>query len=114
MDLDKLRSLCMQLPGVTEDIKWEKDLCFLVGGKMFCVTGLDQPFSASFKVTEGAFGSLTAMAGIIPAPYLARYYWVLVEDAQSLSPAQWEEHLRQAYQLVRDKLPAKTKKELGV
>ncbi len=114
MDIEKLRRLCLQLPGVTEDIKWEKDLCFPIGGKMFCLTGLDQAFSASFKTTEEAYGNLTGLAGIIPAPYLARYHWVLVEEAGRLTTDEWEQYIRQAYQLVRDKLPVKTKKQLGL
>lgn len=35
MDVKDLRSMCKQLPGVSEDIKWEDHLCFNVGGKMF-------------------------------------------------------------------------------
>lgn len=114
MDLETLRSLCLQLPAVTEDIKWEKDLCFLIGGKMFCVTGLEQAFSASFKVSEEDFGRLTALPGIVPAPYLARYSWVLAENGHCLSHQEWEQAITQAYQLVRDKLPAKTRKQLGL
>ncbi|AHM62174.1 hypothetical protein D770_19615 [Flammeovirgaceae bacterium 311] len=114
MDIEKLRSFCLQLPGVTEDVKWEKDLCFLIGGKMFCVTGLDQPFSASLKVTDEAFGQLTTLAGISPAPYLARYKWVLIENANSLSPEAWERYILHSYQLVKDKLPAKVKKQLNL
>jgi predicted DNA-binding protein (MmcQ/YjbR family) len=42
MNIEEVQSLCNQLPGVTEDIKWGSDLCFSVGGKMFLVTGLEQ------------------------------------------------------------------------
>lgn len=115
MTLEKLRALCLQLPGTTEDIKWEKDLCFLIGEKMFCVTGLEQEvFSASFKVSDEAYGELTSRPGIVPAPYLARYKWVLIENAASLSPAEWEQYILNAYQLVRQKLPAKVKKALNI
>jgi predicted DNA-binding protein (MmcQ/YjbR family) len=31
--------LCRSLPGVTEDVKWENDLIFSVGGKMFARRG---------------------------------------------------------------------------
>ena len=37
MDIEKLRAICKALPAVTEDIKWEHDLVFSIGGKMFCV-----------------------------------------------------------------------------
>ena len=32
MDIETLRTICQDLPHVTEDIKWGDDLCFLIGG----------------------------------------------------------------------------------
>lgn len=80
MDIDSLRKLCLSLPGTTEDIKWGNDLCFLVAGKMFCVTGLDHPQKISFKVPDEIFEELSNTDGFIPAPYMARAKWVLVQD----------------------------------
>ena len=37
MNLERLRKLCLALPGATEQIQWGADLVFKVGGKMFCV-----------------------------------------------------------------------------
>lgn len=49
MTIEKLRALCLSLPGGTEQIQWGYDLVFKVGGKMFCVTppSLRQPCSRS-------------------------------------------------------------------
>lgn len=114
MDIEALQQLCTSLPNVTTDIKWGHDLCFCIGGKMFCVAGLDQqPTSASFKVLDDEFEAMTHRNGIVPAPYVARYKWVLVEDIGSLSKKDWEHYVRQSYQLVKDKLPAKIKKTLS-
>lgn len=56
MNIETIQSICRALPNVTEDIKWGHDLVFSIGGKMFCVVGLDQsPTSASFKVKEEEF-----------------------------------------------------------
>lgn len=108
MNIEALQILCTSFPGVTEDIKWGNDLCFLVANKMFCVMGLDQvPLTVSFKVTEAEFASLTARNGIKSAPYMGRYYWVLVEDSALLSPTEWDYFLSQSYQLIKGKLPAK-------
>jgi len=41
MTIESLRKYCLSFPGATEDIKWGADLCFCVGAKMFCVTGVD-------------------------------------------------------------------------
>jgi predicted DNA-binding protein (MmcQ/YjbR family) len=84
MNIETIREICQKLPGVTEDIKWGNDLCFLVATKMFCVTSLDGPVKISFKVTDEEFETLSTRPGIIPAPYMARHKWVLVEKATAL------------------------------
>ena len=112
MNIEALRDLCLALPGVTEDVKWESDLCFLVADKMFCVTNLDAPQQVSFKVKDEEFGDLTAKAGIIPAPYLARYKWVQVQEWGLLSDAEWGDYVKQSYELMKAKLPKKVLKDI--
>lgn len=115
MNIEDLQSICSQLKGVTEDIKWDDHLCFNVGGKMFLVTAPDKfPHSASFKVTEKDFGELTAREGFIPAPYLSRYKWVYVDDINRLTKKQWTLYIKQSYSLIAAALPAKTKKLIGL
>lgn len=43
MDFERAKALCRIFPGATEDIKWDADLAFSVGEKMFAVTGDDSP-----------------------------------------------------------------------
>jgi predicted DNA-binding protein (MmcQ/YjbR family) len=81
---------------------------------MFCVTGLEGPFTASFKVKDDEFDELSTSPGIRPAPYVARYKWVLVEDESRLSRDQWEHYVRQSYDLVRAKLPKSVAKKHGL
>lgn len=114
MDIETLQAFCHVLPATTEDVKWGSDLCFCIGAKMYCVTGFSPTAGVSFKATEEDFYQLTARDGIIPAPYLARNMWVYVKDKNALTRAEWEQYIRQSYELVRDKLPKKLKKELGV
>ena len=49
MDVEKLREVCLSLPGSTEDVKWGNDLCFSVGQKLFCVSSMENPVSASLN-----------------------------------------------------------------
>ena len=114
MDIESLRQLCRSLAAVTEDIKWSTDLCFCVGEKMFCVTGLQPDAGISFKVTEEEFYELTSRDGIIPAPYMARNMWVYVTNKASLTKQEWEHYIRQSYDLVGSKLSKKLRKELGI
>jgi predicted DNA-binding protein (MmcQ/YjbR family) len=109
MNIEMLRDYCLSLPDVTEDFKWESDLCFSVGGKMFCVTADDVEGGVSFKVRDEEFREMThEREGIIPAPYLARHKWVYVLDFPWLTDGEWEHYIRQSYELVKDKLPKKT------
>ena len=113
MTLEELQELCGQLPGVTEDIKWEQDLCFCVGGKMFLVVGLGQaPATASFKLPPEEFAEMTARIGFAPAPYLARHHWVLTENIRNLRREEWEAYIRQSYGLVASKLPKRVQQAL--
>lgn len=112
MDIESLRALCSQFPHVTEDIKWGNDLCFCIGDKMFCVAGLQTPTSVSFKVKDEEFDEMSSRPGIEPAPYVARYKWVLVTDLDKLNKKQWEHYVRQSYDLVKSKLPKNLLKTL--
>lgn len=113
MDIEQIQTICRQLKGVTEDIKWEHDLVFSVGGKMFCVVGLDQsPVTASFKVNDNEFDEMSNWPGFKPAPYVAKYKWVLIEDINKMKLADWKKYIQRSYNLVKEKLPAKLKKQL--
>ncbi|MFD2515667.1 MmcQ/YjbR family DNA-binding protein [Pontibacter locisalis] len=112
MNIEKLRELCLSLPGATEDIKWGADLCFLVGGKMFCATSIEPPHHVSFKVLEENFGEMINSSEIIPAPYLARYKWVQVKQWNSIKDEEWEFYVKQSYELVKAKLSKQVLKNL--
>lgn len=109
MKSEFIRNICLALPGVTEDVKWGHDLCFLIGGKMFCVTGIEGDFGVSLKVRDDEFDALTSISGIIPAPYLARHKWIHVSNSSSFSLKDWKHYLQQSYALVKAKLPVKKK-----
>lgn len=114
MNIEQLRSYCTKLRGTTEDIKWGHDLVFSVGAKMYCVAGLDGPFSCSFKVPDEEFESLSARPGFEPAPYMARNKWVHVTDPGKMNKKEWEERIRTSYELVGAKLTKKLRGELGI
>jgi len=114
MDIETLREFCLKLPAATEDVKWGHDLCFSVGDKMFCVAGLDGPLTVSFKVRDEEFDELASLPGLRPAPYVARYKWVLVEEVDALNRKEWKHYLKQSYDLVRAKLPKKTARQHGL
>jgi predicted DNA-binding protein (MmcQ/YjbR family) len=114
MNIEQLRKFCLALPGATEDIKWGNDLCFNVGGKMFTVTSADSSDGGvSLKTTPEKFAELTEYEGIRPAHYVARYHWITIEDLNAVSQSELKQLIRESYQLVFDKLPAKTRKSIA-
>jgi len=115
LDAAQLKILCADWPGVTQDIKWENNLVFSVGGKMFAMTPVDgsEGGRLSFKVEDERFLELTDQPGIIPAPYLARARWVSVIEPQRHSRALLQALVRDAYTLVRHKLTKKLQATLA-
>lgn len=114
MNIETLRDLCRKLPAVTEDVKWGHDLCFSVAGKMFCVCALDGPLTVSFKVKDDEFDELSSSPGLRPAPYVARYKWVLVEEVNKLNRTEWAHYINQSYELVKAKLPKNVARKHGL
>jgi predicted DNA-binding protein (MmcQ/YjbR family) len=112
MNIDFLQQLTEKWPGVTTDIKWGNDLVFSVAAKMFCVCSLDAPFRASLKVKDEEFEELSVRDGFQPAPYMARNKWVLITNPGRLSKKEWEDFVKQSYELVKAKLPKKLQEEL--
>jgi predicted DNA-binding protein (MmcQ/YjbR family) len=113
MTVEWVRSVCLSFPYATEHVQWGNDLVFKVGGKMFAIVPLD-PASVrmSFKSSPEEFAELIERPGIIPAPYLARAYWVALETGHAIARSELSGRLKTAYDLVFSKLPAKTRTEL--
>ncbi|HEV7620112.1 MAG TPA: MmcQ/YjbR family DNA-binding protein [Flavisolibacter sp.] len=114
MELEALRSYCLSLPAVTEDIKWGNDLVFSIGQKMFCVIGFEPPFTYSFKANNELFEELSLKEGFKPAPYLARAKWILVTKPGLLNKTESQKLIRESYELVKAGLTKKLRAALGI
>ena len=69
--------------------------------------GFNLPLKVSLKVTDEEFATLSNSHCITPAPYVARYKWILVEDANCFSDKELKYYITQSYNLVKSKLPKK-------
>lgn len=114
MDIIQLRDLGLSFPKTTEDIKWDNDLCFSILGKMFCIANLGTPFRFSIKVEQEELSELLNHNGVKPAPYLARYNWILIENETSLSDMELRRLLKKSYLLVLDGIPKKKREAEGL
>ena len=113
MNRESIQRFCLSFPHATENLQWGDDLCFKVGGKIFAAISLRSiPQPMSFKCTPEKFAELVEQDGIDPAPYSARYHWVALEQFNALSEKELKALLRNAYDLVFEKLPKKLKAQL--
>ena len=85
MNFDRLRTLCLSLPGATENLQWEDELCFKVRGKIFAMVSLSSvPQRLVFKSDPEEFQELLEREGVSPAPYVGRYKWLMLESLDVL------------------------------
>ena len=114
MDIEDVRTFCLSLPHATEGVQWDNDLLFRVGDKMFACVGLERtPTNISFKVAPEQFDELVEREDVTPAPYLARYKWVMLNRLDALEADELRRLLRESYELVLAGLPKKTRTQLG-
>jgi predicted DNA-binding protein (MmcQ/YjbR family) len=121
MDAERLREFLLKLPYVEETMQWGENLVFwagdkAIGGKMFALAALDGTGKGVLSFAAGAerYNELLENEGVIPAPYLARAYWVCLESWETLPQHELEELLKHAYELVFAKLPERTKNVLAM
>jgi predicted DNA-binding protein (MmcQ/YjbR family) len=115
MDIETLRRYCLSLPHATEGLQWGNDLLFRIGGKIFAVVALERtPICISFKCTPEEFAELTEREGIIPAPYMARNNWVMLESLDVLPRTELKRLIKDSYGMVAAKLTKKVQAQLGL
>lgn len=113
MNIDSIRNYCLSLPHATEDIQWGNDLLFRISGKIFAGMSLDPPHSLSFKCTPEKYDELIEFEGIIPAPYMARNKWVMLERLDALNDSEIKRLIKISYETIFSKLTKQTQAELG-
>ncbi len=129
MYAERIRAFLLTLPHAVETMQWGANLVFWVGdkaigGKMFALVNLDdldsdqrhqQKTSAVISYAAGPerYPELLEVEGIVPAPYMARIFWVAAKYWSVFRTADWEKELRAAHQLTLAKLPPRTRAVLA-
>ena len=116
MDNERIRAICLALPHAAETFNWGHRLVYWVGlrelgGKMFATTDVDGTGSGVlwFHAGPERYHELLEIDGIIPAPYMARAWWVTLERWTVLRPREIEEELARAHALIYERLPKRVK-----
>ncbi len=121
MDAEKIREALLKLPDVEETMQWGANLVFWVGdkaigGKMFALVNLDEDGKGviSFHAGQERYTELLEIDGVIPAPYMARIFWVALTRWDAVPGRELLVLLAQARDLVYAKLPRRTKDALAM
>jgi predicted DNA-binding protein (MmcQ/YjbR family) len=128
MDAERIRTYILTLPYAVETMQWGANLVFWVGdktigGKMFALVNLDGDDGhernktspvISYAAGPQRYSELLEIDGIIPAPYMARIYWVAVERWNVFRTNEWEQELSAAHTLTLNKLPPRTRAVLAM
>jgi predicted DNA-binding protein (MmcQ/YjbR family) len=104
MNLDALRALCLSFPHATEKLQWDDELCFKIRGKIFAMVTLSRvPQRLIFKSDPEEFLELIENEGIVAAPYVGRYKWVMLENLDALPGPEIDRCIRKSYAMVAAK-----------
>ncbi|MHB1674589.1 MAG: MmcQ/YjbR family DNA-binding protein [Acidobacteriaceae bacterium] len=121
MDAEQVREFLLKLPHVEETMQWGANLVFwvgdkVVGGKMFALANLDEDGQGviSFHAGPERYPDLLEIDGVIPAPYMARIFWVALTRWDAIPSRELLPLLAQARDLVYAKLPKRTKDVLAM
>ena len=109
---DMTLNYCLAFPAVTQEEKWDEDLRFSVGEKLFCMISKSAPHQVSLKCRLEDFHRLISQNDIVPAPYLARYHWIQIKALDTLPVPELQSLLQNAYDLVVSTLPPEERAQI--
>jgi predicted DNA-binding protein (MmcQ/YjbR family) len=119
MNAERVREFLLGLPHVVETAQWGGIVFWVgdkaIGGKMFVILNTDAgELPISYPVGQERMAELVELDGIVPAPYMARIFWVAAERWSVFRMSEWESELTAAHAMTFAKLPPKTTKVLAM
>lgn len=118
MNIESLYEYCAALKGVTEEFPFDQDtLVFKVGGKMFCLTGLESWEKGNPGVNikcdpEKAIALRQEYDAVVPGYHMSKIHWNTVAINQDVPDKLVLEWLKDSYNLVFGSLTKKLQKEI--
>jgi len=98
--LDRIRKICLALPGAAEAIKWGHPN-WTVGGKLFAGFGKENGvLTVGLKTTPLRQAELVAQGPYLVAPYVGRFGWVSLPLGRRIPWRELEELLVESHRLV--------------
>jgi len=119
MNIQQFYEFCLSKKGVTEHFPFDEEtLVFKVGGKMFCLTSLNQwekgTPSLNLKCNPERAEELRAeYEAIIPGWHMSKIHWNTVAFNSDVSDKMMRELINHSYELVFNSLTKKNQKEIN-
>lgn len=110
MHIEALRDYCLGLNAVTEDFPFdEKTLVFRIGGKIFLLTDVEEPWEFNAKCAPERAIELRERYpdAIRPGYHMNKTHWNTIRLDMQLDEILLRELISHSYELVRQSLPKK-------
>jgi len=116
INIDKIREYCLKKKAVTESFPFDNDtLVFKVGGKMFALLSLNSDFGLNLKCEpDKAINLREQFNDITPGYHMNKEHWNTLNLNGKLKPELIFELIDHSYNLVKNSLPLKVKKEFNL
>ncbi|MEX0928135.1 MAG: MmcQ/YjbR family DNA-binding protein [Balneolales bacterium] len=114
MDIESYRTYCLSLNGVTEDYPFgERTLVVKVKGKIVTLADVDSFDSFTVKCDPAKAVKLReSYPAVQPGYHMNKKHWNTIEVDNSIPDELLCEWIRDSYELVRDGLTGREKREL--
>ena len=115
MNIEELRNFCLSLKGAEESMPFDdKTLVFSVKGKMFCATDINTYEFVNLKCDPDKAIQLREQYNeVIEGYYMNKKHWNSVNTKGKITDKQFQEWIKDSYDLVVLALPKKIQKELN-
>ena len=115
MNIEELRNFCLSLKGAEESMPFDdKTLVFSVKGKMFCATDINTYEFVNLKCDPDKAIQLREQYNEeIEGYYMNKTHWNSVKTKGKITDKQFQEWIKDSYDLVVLALPKKIQKELN-
>lgn len=111
MDIQSVKDYCLSLAGssIREEAAPYNRLVYLVGNKPFAYFKTSEPeqWRFSIRVSTESFIELTDQAGIKPARYMHRFYWITVVDVGAVNSEYLTQWIDYSYYKALNRLSKK-------
>ena len=113
---EEIREIALSLPYVTEEMPFgPDDLAYKVGGKMFLLLSLDEPYAVmNVKCDpDRAIDLRMRYEAVRPGYHMNKTHWNTIRGDMDMDKKTVTAEIHLSYQLVYNKLPKRVKTELS-